>query len=1091
MRLYDQVKTASRIVLCLLLTFATANQGLSASALSANSFSASSVSASSLSASSVMPEQVDALVDKNNKLAFSTVAQAIEQAPNNLSKPYIIKIAAGEYYEKLLIDKPFITLLGESAETTRLYFDDYSGKKTANGSNLGTSNSATLTIRAPNFRAENLHIENAFNFPYYDAMSTEDPQRVSGMQAVAVLTDKGSDKALFKNVKMSGYQDTLYTKSGRSLFLNNTISGHIDFIFGGGTAVFYKSNIVTRNRPNKSSPIGYITAPSTNIEQAFGLVFIDCALSRESGVADNSMGLGRPWHPTTTFADGRYADPNAVGQTVFINTWMGAHIQQSPWHPMGGTAKSGERTLFRAEDARFFESASTGPGAFVTATRRQLDKRDADSYTWKNILGDWYQTPYIQQAIQQVSAREVVSSLSAEMSEYTIENEYQKNTGQFPFISPINDAKNTNNLAQSISEYYNLRYKTVDGTELHLDLFHPTQSEQAKPLVVMVHGGGWRTGNKSHQTPTARWLASQGFVAVSVEYRTSKKALYPTGMEDINDAIKWLKLQHKTYLIDTTKVAVLGASSGAHMATLLGTMGTNPDTNSPYEAVQAIVNIDGVADLTSADARMFEDKPGKISYAALWIGGRYEKEPKRWHSVSPIEYLSKNTPPTLFINSSHDRFHVGRDAFVAHLIKNNTHQEVHTIPDTPHTFWLFYPWVDNMRNILVSFLNEVLVDDKSSTVSHVNAETQFRSPSELSSYLLESKQITTMQKNAIAAEIVQVGEQKQAPTMTKFLLNEIRNKDQNHQALPRTMIQNMLSWQTPAGGWSKNTDVYTQSREEGQLYGVEESYLPTFDNGATTMQIIELKHALKEYASKDIETSLHKAINYLFTAQYPNGGFPQTYPLVGNYHDLVTYNDDVMSNITTLLNDMHTSPSDYALSDTQIAQAATHLALVLKRVIKDQVTVNPQQGAWGQQHDPMSYQLKPARAYEMAALSTMETARLLETLMRIDKPSAALKATITKGINWLKANQIIGIKWVRSHDKNSELINDKTAQGLWPRFIDKDTGKPVFGDRNGQTYASIQEVSIERQNAYAWYHTSQLSALRAHEKWHKKWQVGN
>ena len=668
----------------------------------------------SQSANKIESFKVDAIVDKNNKQAFATIKEALEQMPDNLSTPYIIKIAPGDYYEKLVITKPFVTLLGADQNSTRLYYDDHSGKKIANGRKLGTSNSATLTIKASNFSAKNLHIENTFDFPYHDALSKKDPKRVSGLQAVAVLTDHGSDKALFNKVKITGYQDTLYVKAGRSLFINNTISGHVDFIFGAGTAVFYKSNIVTRNRPNKKLPIGFITAPSTNSAQKFGLVFIDSALSSEEGVPENSMGLGRPWHPTTTFPDGRYADPNAIGQTVFISTWMGAHIQRQAWHPMSGTVKSGKRKFFSAENARFFEYDSSGPGTNFNNNRRQLSDIEASYYTWKNILGKWYESSHVQQVLKEVEAREVISSLSDEMAEYTIENEYRKNKKQFPFISPINNLENVKQTAGPISEYYNLSYKKVDGSSLHLDLFHPAKTEEAKPLVVMIHGGGWRTGSKSHQTPSARWLASQGFVAASVEYRTSKKALYRGGMEDVNDAIKWLKKNQNLYMIDTKKIAILGASSGAHMATLFGTLSTNVNTESPYEKVQAIVNIDGVADLTSKSARKYEDKPGKISYAALWLGGRYEKEPKRWHAASPIEYLSENTPPTLFINSSHQRFHVGRRVFTAYLSKHKIYQKVHTIPNTPHTFWLFHPWVDEMRNVLVSFLNKVLVEEEPS-----------------------------------------------------------------------------------------------------------------------------------------------------------------------------------------------------------------------------------------------------------------------------------------------------------------------------------------------------------------------------------------
>lgn len=1073
MRLNERAKTVSNAVLFLFFTFVIGNHDLHAKTHSTL--------------------RVDALVDKNNEWALSTISDAIAQAPDDLSKPYVIKIAAGDYYEKLVISKPFITLLGDGTQNTRLYFDDYAGKKTTNGGNLGTIGSATLTIKSNNVSIENLHIENSFNFPYFDALSKDNPKRMSGMQAVAVLIDNGNDKALFKNVKMSGYQDTLYTKSGRALFLNNTISGHVDFIFGGSTAVFYKSNIVTRNRPHKTPPIGYVTAPSTSIEKAFGLVFIDCALSREAGVQDNSMGLGRPWHPTTTFVDGRYADPNAVGQTVFINTWMGAHIQQTPWHSMGGTAKSGERILFSPQDARFFEYASSGPGAHVTANRRQLSKNKAADFSFANILGEWYQEPHIQQAIEQTTEGDLVSSFNNEMPEYSIQNEYQKNKQAYPFIVPINEADNIEDFTKTISAYYDLKYKTVNGTDLHLDLFHPSQPALARPLVVMIHGGGWRSGNKSHQSPTARWLASRGFTAVSIEYRTSKKALHPAAMEDINDAIKWLKQHHEIYAIDTSKVAVIGASSGAHMATLFGTIGTNPATKSGYETVQAIVNIDGLVDLTSATARIFEDTVGKTSYAALWLGGRYQSEPKRWHAASPLEYLSVNTPPTLFVNSSQPRFHIGRDAFLAHLIQNKTYQEVYTIPDTPHTFWLFHPWVDNLRSILASFLNTVFLDEKTSAMPTQKANMQAAIQNEFMSYSLNSESVRQMQQRVIDLEREQAGQQKKAPTITKTQLKEIRRKDKDEQTLPQNMLRNMLTWQTPAGGWSKNIDMYTKAREKGQIFG-EKNYIPTFDNNATIMQIIQLKHAIGQNGGdknsvKDIKESLHKAINYLLSAQYPNGGFPQTYPLVGGYHDLVTYNDDVMANIIALLNDMRKAPKAYALNASQLVEVNTHFNLALQRIMKDQVTVNSQQGAWGQQHDPLTYQLKSARAYEMAALSSMETARLLEKLMQIDGPNKALKTTIEKGINWLKAEQIIGIRWQRHENKNSEFIVDKTVQGLWPRFIDQDTGKPVFGDRNGQIYATVQEVSIERQNGYAWYHSSQLSALTAYKNWHRQWQT--
>ncbi|MDP5029353.1 MAG: pectinesterase family protein [Paraglaciecola sp.] len=648
--------------------------------------------------------EIKAIVDPSNPEAFKTITEALSAAPNNLTLPYTIKIMAGDYYEKVEISKPFIRLVGESATTTRLYFDAYAGLKTSSGQTLGTSKSATLTINAPNFSAENLHIENTFDYPYYDGLAQDNPSRLNGLQAVAVLTNQGSDKAFFKNVNISGYQDTLYLKSGRSFFLNTTISGHIDFIFGGGTAVFYRSNIVTRFRPNQPYPIGYVTAPSTPIEQKFGLVFIDSSLKKEAGVEKNSMALGRPWHPTTSFEDGRYADPRAIGQTVFINTFMDDHIQQDPWHPMHGKSKTGEMIMFSPLEARFFEYASYGPGANPSKTRRQLTS--AAAFSVSNILAGW-QPPIDNQLYSgHVDTREVIDHLVGEIADFTIETEFVKNVSNYPFITPINQTS-TNNLDDSVISHLNVVYKTVQGIDLYLDVFSPKTIAKPVPAVVMVHGGAWRSGDKSHQVPTARWLAEHGYVGVAVGYRLSKQALYPAGLEDINGAIIWLKQHHQRYSVDPNRIAILGASSGAHMATLLGTMGTDPNSDSPYEAVNAIINIDGVADLASPQAREFEDKPNKISYAALWLGGHYVQEPRLWHQASPIEYVGRYTPPTLFINSSYDRFHIGRPAYVETLSQYGIYSEIHTIPDTPHPFWLFHPWADTTRDILLNFLNKV------------------------------------------------------------------------------------------------------------------------------------------------------------------------------------------------------------------------------------------------------------------------------------------------------------------------------------------------------------------------------------------------
>jgi len=322
---------------------------------------------------------------------YRTINAALEAAPASAEKPHTIYIRNGHYREKLTVDKPNIILLGEDRENTVITYDAYAGQKMPGSDETwGTFRSATLSVYAPGFRAEDLTIENSFDFLANDALDPDATEKVRGTQAVALTLAENSDRAAFRNVRLSGYQDTLYANSGRSYFLDSEILGNVDFIFGAGTVLFENSDIVNRPRAKPMTTTGYVTAPSTNIGNPYGLVFLNCRLLKETGVPENSVPLGRPWHPTTTFADGRYADPDAIGASVFIETYMDDHIARTGWASMGGTSRDGgKRTVFEPESARFFEFRSRGPGAEVNPKRRQLNEEQAVDYTREKILGGW------------------------------------------------------------------------------------------------------------------------------------------------------------------------------------------------------------------------------------------------------------------------------------------------------------------------------------------------------------------------------------------------------------------------------------------------------------------------------------------------------------------------------------------------------------------------------------------------------------------------------------------------------------------------------------------------------------------------------
>lgn len=316
---------------------------------------------------------------------FRSIGDALSSTSVNGGVRTVVFIKNGRYREKLTVDRPRITLRGESRDGTIITFDAVSDTPASGGGTYGTRGSYTLRIVAPDFRAEHLTIENAFDYAVNAAKSDSNPTKFKNPQGVALMTDLGNDRSSFVDVKLLGNQDTLFTNSGRSWFYRSIIAGHVDFIFGAGVAMFEDSDIISKDRGSKTNN-GYVAAPSTNRAQQYGLVFLNSRLKKESPeMAPNSVTLGRPWHP--------FADPNAVGQAVYINCWMDNHIGDKGWDRMSSVDSTGTRVWYEPESARFFEYKSSGPGAVGAATRRQLTDAQAATYTRANVFGDWKPVP--------------------------------------------------------------------------------------------------------------------------------------------------------------------------------------------------------------------------------------------------------------------------------------------------------------------------------------------------------------------------------------------------------------------------------------------------------------------------------------------------------------------------------------------------------------------------------------------------------------------------------------------------------------------------------------------------------------------------
>jgi acetyl esterase/lipase len=290
---------------------------------------------------------------------------------------------------------------------------------------------------------------------------------------------------------------------------------------------------------------------------------------------------------------------------------------------------------------------------------------------------------------------------------YTAENTHARELHNFPFIQVA-----SREVPETVEERRNLTYVRYGSRALQLDLYRPVAHGELRPGVVLVHGGGWRSGYRENLTPLAIALAERGYVAVTISYRLAPEAHYPAAIHDVKAAVRWLRSHAQQYGVDPDRIAVGGASAGGQIASLVGVT-NGVDRFDPQagesrvsSAVQAVLNIDGLSDFTSEEARKHEDDPRKDpSSAGSWFGGRYAEKTELWHDASPTFYVHPEMPPILFLNSARERFGVGRDEMIEKLKPLGIPYQVTVLPETPHTFWLFDPWLQPAAGIIADFLD--------------------------------------------------------------------------------------------------------------------------------------------------------------------------------------------------------------------------------------------------------------------------------------------------------------------------------------------------------------------------------------------------
>ncbi|WP_130733793.1 pectate lyase [Flavobacterium sp. J27] len=312
----------------------------------------------------------------------------------------------------------------------------------------------------------------------------------------------------------------------------------------------------------------------------------------------------------------------------------------------------------------------------------------------------------------------------------------------------------------------------------------------------------------------------------------------------------------------------------------------------------------------------------------------------------------------------------------------------------------------------------------------------------------------------------------------------------------KEIAENVLLYQRNIGGWPKNIQMQQQLSEDEKdvLRALKSSTKEvTTDNGATIQEMEFLSKMYENVPDDRYKEAFLKGINYLLEAQYENGGWPQFYPLKKGYYTHITYNDDSMVNILSLLKEIKDKTDYYSIkpSEVIVSKAQTAFNKGIDCILRTQYKQNGVLTSWCAQHDEKTFLPAKARTYELPSLSGHESANIVLLLMAIENPSPEIIQAIHAAVAWFEKVQINNLREERIYNDegkviDKKLIHDEKAKPLWARFMELDDNKPFFCDRDGIKKYSLAEIGPERRNGYAWYITTPEKVLKKYPKWKEK-----
>ncbi len=577
------------------------------------------------------PNAVVALDGSGN---YRTIQEAINAVPQTTAADnrWVIFVKAGTYREIVYVqrEKRFVSLVGEDPLRTVITYNLNANIPGADGKPIGTFRTPTFYIDADDFTAENITVENSAG---------------PVGQALAIRVD--GDRAVFRNDRFLGWQDTILLNRGRHYFEDSLITGHVDFIFGAATAFFERCHIhVWRN--------GYITAASTPQGQRFGFVFSGTKITGEPGARTY---LGRPWRD---FAN-----------VIFLNTEMSDAVQPAGWNNWSQPE--------REKTSHYSEFGSTGPGskpAERAAWAKPLSATEAGAIQVSAVLGgqdgwDPRRIPAHASAVK-VSAAPVPATpaITVQASPQVILLWPEGVPGAKP------NGGEERNVDARVSNVQNpsLTYYAA-----------PAASSVGTSVIVCPGGAYARLAIDKEGTDIAKRLNAIGVSAFVLKYRLMEYG-HPAPLQDVLRAVRTVRSRAADFGLKPDRIGVMGFSAGGHVAASAATLFDAPEgrTGSQLDRISArpdfVALIYPVITMKEpfVHAGSRDNLLGKTPSSAMI------------DALSAELHVTKNTPPTFLIHTEEDMTVPVENSIIFYqaLRKAGVPSELHLYAKGPHGFAL-------------------------------------------------------------------------------------------------------------------------------------------------------------------------------------------------------------------------------------------------------------------------------------------------------------------------------------------------------------------------------------------------------------------